>query len=85
MLLKNATGGVAGQLLRATRFDTDGTLQGVQLFEGPTAFEASVIFLDGDELTSVSGADADHTNETMTRSPACGFRVPSRRGRPVRT
>ena len=53
----------AGQVLRATRFNTDGTLQGVQLFEGATAFEASVIFVDGDELTSVSGADADHTND----------------------
>jgi|KBSSwiStaDraftv2_1062776.scaffolds.fasta_scaffold125271_2 prepilin-type N-terminal cleavage/methylation domain-containing protein len=52
----------SGRLMRATRFNPNGTLQGESLFEDVTAFQVSVIFLDGDELTSVSGTDADQTN-----------------------
>jgi prepilin-type N-terminal cleavage/methylation domain-containing protein len=52
----------SGRLMRATRFNANGTLQGEPLFEGVVSFEASVIFLDGDELTSVSGTDADLSN-----------------------
>jgi hypothetical protein len=52
----------SGRLLRATSFNVNGTLRGEVLFEGVTSFQASVIFLDGDELTSVSGTDTDQTN-----------------------
>ncbi|HEX3158251.1 MAG TPA: prepilin-type N-terminal cleavage/methylation domain-containing protein [Gemmatimonadaceae bacterium] len=50
-------------LMRAERFNADGTLDGVVIAEHVLAFDVSLIFTDGDEHDEANPTDIDPTND----------------------
>ena len=50
-------------LMRAERFNLDGTLNGDLMAEGVQSWDATLIFTDGDELNLANAGDGDATND----------------------
>lgn len=50
------------QLWRAQSLNTDGTWNGSVIADGVSAFDATLVFTDGNELNEANGLDADSTN-----------------------
>ena len=53
----------SGKLMRARRFNLDGTLEGEILSYGVQKWEVSLLFTDGDEADQADPTDADATND----------------------
>lgn len=52
-----------GTLMRAERFNSDGTLNGAPIADGVDSFTVRLVFTDGHEATEANGTDADETND----------------------